>query len=130
MTGARPDQINITFSPRESNCRRLPARKHSPKPTSSSREPTPHAIPNMVRNERSLWAQRVRKVCPKISKIRRKVGALIIRNVRVGYSRLWIAEAVLLAQSSRRKAAEGAALGPDFLSDLCETSAFSAVKSS
>src|SRR5713226_9021343 len=63
--------MNITFSPRESNCLRLPERKPSPRPTSSSSEPTPQAMPNMVRNERSLCAQRARKVCPTISKIRR-----------------------------------------------------------
>src|SRR5438445_11466088 len=63
--------MNITFSPMESNCLRLPDRKPSPRPTSSSREPTPHAIPNMVRNERNLCAQRARKVCPIISKMRR-----------------------------------------------------------
>jgi hypothetical protein len=28
-------------------------------------------MPNMVKNERSLWAQRARKVCPTISRIRR-----------------------------------------------------------
>src|SRR5258708_2599704 len=71
MTGARPDQMNITFSPSVSNCLRLPERKPSPRPTSSSSEPTPQAMPNMVKNERSLCAQRARKVCPTISKMRR-----------------------------------------------------------
>jgi len=70
-TGARPDQINRTFSPIESNCFRLPERNPSPNPTSRSREPTPHAMPNMVRNERSLCAQRVCRVWPKMSKITR-----------------------------------------------------------
>ena len=31
-------------------------------------EPTPQAIPNIVRNERSLCAQRLRKICAKMSK--------------------------------------------------------------
>jgi hypothetical protein len=30
-------------------------------------EPTPQAMPNMVRNERSLCAQRVPKICAKTS---------------------------------------------------------------
>src|SRR6266566_6705801 len=69
--GARPDQMNITFSPSSSNCLRLPERKPSPKPTNKSKEPTPQAIPNMVRNDRSLCAQSVRRVWLEISKSRR-----------------------------------------------------------
>src|SRR6185369_132047 len=65
--GARPDHTNMTFSPSESNCFLLPDRNPSPTPTSSSKEPTPQAMPNMVRNERSLCAQSVRRVWPKIS---------------------------------------------------------------
>ncbi len=61
--------MNITFSPSSSNCLRLPERKPSPRPTSNSREPTPQAMPNMVRNERSLCAHSVRRVWPKMSKI-------------------------------------------------------------
>src|SRR5882762_6220595 len=63
--------MNITFSPKVSNCLRLPERNPSPKPTNKSREPTPQAMPNMVRNERSLWAQRLRRVWAKMSKRRR-----------------------------------------------------------
>src|SRR5947209_18120172 len=50
-----------------SGCRWLPERNPSPNPTSSSNEPTPQAMPNMVRKERSLCAHRVRSVCTKIS---------------------------------------------------------------
>src|SRR5690348_10406860 len=67
MLGARPGKINITSSPRVDISRRLPERKPSPTPTSRSREPTPQAMPNMVRNERSLWAQRARKISPSVS---------------------------------------------------------------
>src|SRR6266566_1953292 len=52
--------MNITFSPSSSNCFRLPERK-----------PSPQAIPNMVRNDRSLCAQSVRRVWLEISKSRR-----------------------------------------------------------
>src|SRR6266446_3021774 len=69
--GARPDQMNITFSPSSSNCLRLPERKPSPKPTRSSKEPTPQAMPNMVRKDRSLCAHSVRRVWLEISKSRR-----------------------------------------------------------
>src|SRR5947209_149435 len=57
----------------ESNCLRFPARNPSPTPTSRSREPTPHAMPNMVRNDRSLCAHNVRRVCPKMPKMSRKL---------------------------------------------------------
>src|SRR4029077_8189422 len=60
--------MNITFSPRESNCFLFPERNPSPKPTSKSKDPTPHAMPNIVRNERNLCAQSVLRVWPKISK--------------------------------------------------------------
>src|ERR1700674_1056369 len=63
--------MNITFSPKMSNCLRLPERNPSPKPTNKSREPTPQAMPNMVRKGRSLLAQRLRGVCAKMSKRRR-----------------------------------------------------------
>src|ERR1051326_5815613 len=45
-----------------------PDRKPSPRPTSSSREPTPQAMPNIVRNERSLCAHKLRNICRRISK--------------------------------------------------------------
>ena len=66
--GARPGNRNITFSPISSNCLRFPERKPSPTPTSNSSDPTPQAMPNMVRNDRSLCAQSVLRVWPKISK--------------------------------------------------------------
>src|SRR5271166_4006719 len=67
-TGARPGKINIIFSPNSDSSRLLPVRKPSPNPTSSSNDPTPQAIPNMVRKERNLCAHNVRKVCAKMSK--------------------------------------------------------------
>src|SRR5579864_3973045 len=65
--GARPGKRNMMFLPNSANSRLLPERKPSPTPTSSSNDPTPHAIPNMVRNERSLCAHKLRKICAKIS---------------------------------------------------------------
>src|SRR5260370_36094911 len=53
--------------PKSASTRLLPERKPSPTPTSRSKDPTPHAMPNMVRNERNLCAHRLRKICPKIS---------------------------------------------------------------
>src|ERR1022692_181144 len=73
-TGARPGKINMMSLPYCASSRLLPDRKPSPNPTSSSKDPTPHAMPNMVRNERSLCAQRVRKICAKMS-----------RTVRISY---------------------------------------------
>src|SRR2546423_366401 len=63
-----PPHMNMMSWPRVSNCLRLPTRKPSPKPTSSSKEPTPHATPNIVRNERSLCAHNVASVWPKMSR--------------------------------------------------------------
>src|SRR5258705_9679116 len=83
--GARPDQMNITFSPSSSNCFRLPERKPSPKPTSKSKEPTPQAIPNMVRKERSLCAQSVRRVWLEISKSRRIASHNHTRGKKLGF---------------------------------------------
>src|SRR5207302_1091455 len=40
-----------------------PLRNPSPSPTSSSSDPTPQAIPNMVRNDRSLCAHKVATDC-------------------------------------------------------------------
>src|SRR5205823_3453917 len=59
--------MNMMFLPMVSSWRRWPERKPSPNPTNSSSEPTPQAMPNMVRNERNLCAHRVRRVWPKIS---------------------------------------------------------------
>src|SRR5919204_1676673 len=62
------------FLPKVSNCLRLPVRKPSPTPISSNSEPTPQAIPNMVRKERSLCAHRVRSVWAKMaSNMRMKI---------------------------------------------------------
>ena len=55
-------------SPKEFSSFLFPERKPSPSPTNSSNDPTPQAIPNMVRNERNLCAQRVRNICRRISK--------------------------------------------------------------
>src|SRR5271170_4157018 len=65
--GARPPKKKMMFLPKVSSCLRLPLRKPSPTPASSSKEPTPQAIPNIVRNDRNLCAHRVRKVCAKVS---------------------------------------------------------------
>src|SRR3984957_20846963 len=72
--GARPGKINMMSRPNSAISRLLPERKPSPTPTSNSNEPTPQAMPNMVRNERSLWAQRLRKICAKMSKTVRITG--------------------------------------------------------
>ncbi len=66
--GARAGKTNMMSSPREFSSRRLPERKPSPNPTRSNSDPTPHAIPNMVRKERSLCAHRVRNICRSVSK--------------------------------------------------------------
>src|ERR1051326_1298002 len=71
--GARPGKINMMSLPNSASSRLFPERKPSPTPTSSNKDPTPHAIPNIVRNERSLCAHRLRKICPKMS-----------NNVRMG----------------------------------------------
>src|SRR5258708_3010634 len=57
----------MIFSPYSERPRWLPVLKPSPRPTSRSREPTPQAMPNMVRKERSLCAQRGPKICVKTS---------------------------------------------------------------
>jgi len=71
IAGARPPQMNITSSPSSLKDFLLPDRKPSPRPTSSNNDPTPQAIPNMVKKERNLCAHNVRKVWPKISSSRR-----------------------------------------------------------
>src|SRR5256885_3129627 len=71
--GARPGKINMMSLPNSAISRLLPERKPSPTPTSSNRDPTPHAIPNMVRNERSLCAHRLRKICAKVSATARMI---------------------------------------------------------
>src|SRR6267378_2869799 len=74
--GARPPKKKMMFLPKVSSWRRLPLRKPSPTPASSNNDPTPQAMPNMVRKERNLCAHRVRKVWPKMS-----------RNMRIRYVR-------------------------------------------
>jgi hypothetical protein len=46
-------------SPRDRMRRVWPLRKPSPSPTSSNSDPTPQAIPNIVKNERILCAHKV-----------------------------------------------------------------------
>src|SRR5580704_16157233 len=48
----------------------VPARKPSPSPTRSSSDPTPQAMPNMVRKERSLCVHMARNTSPKVAKTR------------------------------------------------------------
>src|SRR5271163_2844297 len=72
--GARPGKMNMMSRPNSAISRLLPERKPSPTPTSSSNDPTPQAMPNIVRNERSLCAQRLRKICAKMSKTVRILG--------------------------------------------------------
>src|SRR5438105_2738306 len=71
--GARPGKINMMSLPNSANSRLLPDRKPSPTPTSSSKDPTPQAMPNMVRNERSLCAHRLRKIWVKMSETVRMI---------------------------------------------------------
>src|SRR5208283_1908535 len=72
-SGARPPKKKMIFLPKVSKLLRLPLRNPSPTPASSSSEPTPQAIPNMVRKDRSLCAQRVLKICAKVSRSMRMV---------------------------------------------------------
>src|SRR5882672_9201175 len=76
-TGARPGKINMMFSPNSASARLFPERNPSPRPTSSSNDPTPQATPNMVRNERSLCAHRVRMICAKMSRIIRIITNIV-----------------------------------------------------
>ena len=59
--GIVASHIITTSLPKVANCRCWPLRKPSPSPTSTSNDPTPHAIPNMVRKLRSLFAAMARK---------------------------------------------------------------------
>src|SRR6185312_17438168 len=65
--GARPGKMNMMSRPNSAISRLLPERNPSPTPTRSSSEPTPHAIPNIVRKDRSLWAHKLRQICAKMS---------------------------------------------------------------
>src|ERR1700719_1757484 len=69
--------MNMMSLPYWASSRLLPERKPSPKPTSKSKDPTPHAMPNMVRNERNLCAQRVRKIWAKMSTTMRMTVLII-----------------------------------------------------
>src|ERR1041384_1310933 len=80
--GARPGKINIMSRPNSDSSRLFPDRKPSPTPTSSNKDPTPQAIPNMVRKERSLCAHKLRKICPKMSNIGRMGELLDTFHVR------------------------------------------------
>src|SRR5271157_4502870 len=73
--GARPGNRNMMSLPNSASSRLLPDRKPSPTPTSSNRDPTPQAIPNMVRNERSLCAHKLRKICAKMSSSVRMISS-------------------------------------------------------
>src|SRR5271166_5968673 len=77
----------MMFLPKLSSCLRLPLRKPSPTPASNSSEPTPQAIPNMVRNERSLCAQSVRTVWEKVSSSMRIMSPPV--GGRAGFS-VWL----------------------------------------
>src|SRR5580692_351564 len=58
----------ITMSlPKLARLRCWPERKPSPRPTRTSSEPTPQAMPNMVRNVRTLLATMARKTWPRVS---------------------------------------------------------------
>src|SRR5581483_7502328 len=70
-TGARPGKRNMISRPNSAISRLFPERNPSPTPTNSSNEPTPQAMPNMVRNDRSLYAHRLRKICANRSSIAR-----------------------------------------------------------
>jgi len=76
-TGARPGKINMMFSPNSARLRLFPERKPSPRPTSSSNDPTPQATPNMVRIERNLCAHSVRRICRRMSRIIRMITDIV-----------------------------------------------------
>src|ERR1700690_4654733 len=81
----RPGNVNIMFCPSVASCFSWPLRKPSPNPTRSSREPTPQAMPNMVRNERSLCAHRVDSDCRTMSRsMRIEIGRFMPPRLRGG----------------------------------------------
>src|SRR5215472_4939902 len=85
ITGARPGKTNMMSRPNSASSRLLPERKPSPTPTKRSRDPTPQAMPNMVRKERSLCAQRLRKIWAKMSDTDRIIETLyILRGLEQG----------------------------------------------
>src|ERR1700761_3713022 len=65
--GILPPHIMITLLPRDAIWRRFPERKPSPKPINSNIDPTPQAMPNMVKKARSLLDQIARNTSPKMS---------------------------------------------------------------
>src|SRR5579872_2700016 len=62
-----PFHIMIRSLPSFARLRCCPDRNPSPRPTSTSSEPTPHAIPNIVRKLRSLLAAIARKTSLSVS---------------------------------------------------------------
>ncbi len=65
--GIVPPKIIITSEPTSCNDRVCPERNPSPNPISSSSEATPHAIPNMVKNDRNRCAQIDPNTCARMS---------------------------------------------------------------
>ncbi len=65
-TGIVPPHIMIRSVPSSASPLRCPERKPSPSPTSSSSDATPHAMPNIVRNDLSLLAPIERNTCARI----------------------------------------------------------------
>src|SRR6185437_5038737 len=58
----------MTSDPSSESPLRCPERNPSPNPINSNKEATPHAMPNIVRNDRSLFAPIDWKTCAKMSK--------------------------------------------------------------
>ena len=65
--GIVASKVITTSLPILARLRRWPLRNPSPRPTRTSSEPTPQAMPNMVRNVRSLLAIMARKTSPRMS---------------------------------------------------------------
>jgi hypothetical protein len=68
IAGIVPPQIMITSVPNCLSPRFCPDLKPSPNPINNNRDATPHAIPNIVKNDRSLFAPIDRITCAKMSK--------------------------------------------------------------
>src|SRR5580658_3679115 len=65
--GIVASKVITTSLPILARLRRCPERNPAPGPTRTSSEPTPHAMPNMVRKVRSLLAIMARKTWPRVS---------------------------------------------------------------
>src|ERR1700685_1269597 len=76
--GTPAGEMNTMLRAQPAPSRWFPERKPAPTPTKSSSEPTPQAMPNMVRNERSLCAHRLRKIWAKMSKNVRIIMDIIV----------------------------------------------------